>query len=150
MKFKTVLSMLPVLMAMLVFSCSKAQAVDIGVGVGIGGGHHYHNGGVVEYRTSDPAYSTWYPDTSSSYVYTPSDTYVSDGYDSGYSDSTYIYATDSRDYNGWYGNGRSGHGGYYGNNYRGGHSAYSGYSNGGGIRGGGSRSSSGGGGGHHR
>ena len=134
MKSRVHLAMLPVLLAMIVLASSKkAEAFDVGVGVNVGGGHHYRNGAVVEYRTSDPAYTTWYPDSDSSYVYAAPTTY----YDNTYVDTTptYVYSTDSTGYVGWYGGGRSGHGGNYGG--------------GRGERGGGGRSS-GGGGGHRR
>jgi hypothetical protein len=118
-----IVPMLPVLLAMIMLAGSKkAEAFD--VGVSIGGGHHYRGGTVIQYRTSDPVYSTWYPESSSSYVYVPtySSSYYGNGYGyrygNGYSNSSYIYSTNSGDYNGWYGGGRSGHGGYYGRGYR--------------------------------
>lgn len=112
MKSNVLLSTLPVLLAMLVFTgYGKAQAFELGVNVGEHR-HYYHNN-VVQYRTSDPVYSTWYPDNSSAYVYSPSSTvYVDDSSSYGYS-TPYVYSTESRDYDGWYGSGRSGRGGNY-------------------------------------
>lgn len=109
MKFKLIVPVFPILLAMFVMASSDAKAVDIGVGVNIGGGHHYHRSGVVEYRTSDPVYTTWYPETTTSYVYTPS------YYDTTYvAPSTYVYTTPEPSYSVWYGSGRSGRGGWYG------------------------------------
>lgn len=126
MKSKMMLSLMPVFLAVFVMVGAKdAKAVDVGVGINLGGSSHYHRGGtVVEYRTADPVYTTWYPETSSSYVYTPSTYYTTPTYyDNGYgysTPSTYIYSTNNSGYNGWYGSGRSGHGGYYGGGSRGG------------------------------
>lgn len=120
MKFKMILPMVPVFLALFMFAGSKsAQAVD--VNVQLGGGHHYRGGNVVEYRTVDPVYNTWYPDTTQSYVYTSPTTSYDSGYSSGYSTGPYIYSTETSSYGGWYGGGRSGHGGYYGDRRGGGY-----------------------------
>ena len=114
MNFKTIFPMSAVLLTMIVLVGSKeAKAVELGITVG--GGHHYRNGGVVEYRTADPVYSTWYP-SDSTYVYTPPVTVIDNSsYGYGYYDTPYVYSTNTGDYNGWYGSGRTGHGGLYGN-----------------------------------
>lgn len=116
MKSRMILPILPVLLAIVMFVGSKeAAAFDIGVSVGDGHrSHRYRDRGYVQYRTSDPVYSTWYPDTHTSYVYVPTRSYYSDGY---YGNS-YIYSTNSSNYNGWYGSGRSGRGGHYGDRRR--------------------------------
>src|SRR5579862_1532073 len=107
MKPRMILPMLPVLLAMIMLASSKkAEAFEVGVSVG--GGHYYHNGAVVEYRTTDPAYATWYPDSTTSYVYAPT------VYDDAYVSTPYVYSTDSVGFGGWYGGGRSGRGGNYG------------------------------------
>jgi hypothetical protein len=113
MKSRMFLSTLPVLLAMIVFASNeKAQAFDLGISVG---DHHHYRGSVVQYRTADPAYTTWYPDSSTTYVYTPSDsTYYDNG--PGYV-TPYVYTTESSNYGDWYGTGRSGHGGNYGRSH---------------------------------
>src|SRR5579872_209125 len=120
MKSRAFLAMFPVLLAIIVLASSnKAEAFDVHVGVGIGG-HHYRDGAVVQYRTADPVYSTWYPDSDSSYVYVaPTQTTYYDN--NVYVDPTpaYVYTTESSGYDGWYGGGRSGHGGNYGGGRRG-------------------------------
>lgn len=116
MNFKTIFPMSAVLLTLIVLVGSKeAKAVELGVTVG--GGHHYRGGSVVEYRTADPVYSTWYP-SDTTYVYTRPVTVVEDrsyGYGYGYSSTPYVYSTNTGDYNGWYGSGRTGRGGSYGN-----------------------------------
>jgi len=107
MKPRIVLPVLSALLAAVVFAGgNKAEAVEVGVGVGVGiGGHHHFRDGVVEYRTVDPVYSTWYPDDVVTYDYPVVET-------------PYVYGTDWGDFGVWYGGGRGGHGGHYG--YRGG------------------------------
>ena len=130
MKPRTILALIPVLLALFMFSPSqKAAAVEIGVSVG-GGQRYYRGGTVIEYRTTDPVYSTWYPDNVTTYVYDSpsySSSYYGNGYGNGYgyySTPYYVYSTQSSGYNGWYGGGRSGNGGYYG--VRGGYGYYGG------------------------
>jgi len=108
MKLHLFALLLPILF--LVSGNQKASAFDIGVGIG---GHH-HGGGHVEFRTSDPVYSTWYP-SDRTYVYTPP-VYYNDGttyyYDSPstsyYTTPTYVYPDYSTgvEFNTWYGGGR--------------------------------------------
>ncbi len=119
MKSKMMLSLMPVFLAVFVLVGAKqAQAVDVRIGIGTGGSHYYRGSNVIQYRTADPVYSTWYPETTTSYVYTPryysSPTYYDNGYGYGYTaPTTYVYSSNSTGYNSWYGSGRSGNGGYY-------------------------------------
>jgi hypothetical protein len=105
------------LLAMFMLAGISNADAAVSVGIGVGGGHHYYgDGGVIQYRTSDPVYSTWYPDSSTTYVAPPvyysSPTYVYD---------PYIYSTPSVGFSGWFGSGDRGHSRYSGRGYSGGH-----------------------------
>jgi hypothetical protein len=109
MKPRLILPLFPILLALFMIAGSKAEAA-VSVDISIGGGHHYTRGGtVVEYRTVEPGYTTWYPDSSPTYVaptvyttYTTSPTYV-------YDSAPYVYTTPSVEFNGWFGSGGSRH-----------------------------------------
>ena len=129
MKSRFILPLFPILLAMFMLAGIGTAEAAVSVGVEIGGGHHYSGGGV--YTTVDPGYSTWYPDSSTTYVaptvYADTSTYVYD---------PYVYSTPSVEFNGWYGGG-----GHDRDHDGGGHSERSGHSG---------RSGGGGGGGHRR
>jgi hypothetical protein len=115
MKQRMMLSLFPLLLAMFMLAGSNTAEAAVSVGIGIGGGHHYSGGGaVVEYRTSDPVYTTWYPDSSVTYVAPPvyysSPTYVYD---------PYVYSTPSVGFNAWFGSDNR-HSRYTGRGYSGG------------------------------
>src|SRR6186713_229828 len=123
MKSKMILSLMPVFLVVCVIVGERAQAIDVGVGINLGGSTRYHRSGTVVYRTVDPVYTTWYPERTTSYDYTPtyySSSYYDGGYGYGYTTpSTYVYSTNSTRYNDWYGSGRTGRGGtYYSRDYR--------------------------------
>jgi len=83
---------------------SSAKAADFNLSVGGGNnGYRYH-----DYRTVDPVYGTWYPETTSSYVYS-NNAYTSPTYV-----TPYVYSTPSVEFNSWYGNGYRSHSGSYG------------------------------------
>jgi hypothetical protein len=73
MNSRLALPLFPVLLVMLMVACSNQAAAEVSVGVTLGGGDRYYHrgGGVVTYRTVDPVYSTWYPDSSTTYVAPP-------------------------------------------------------------------------------
>ncbi len=116
MKHSLVLPLFPILLAMLlVTGGNKAEAAD-GVSISIGGGtHRPRTGRVVQYRTVDPGYTTWYPTYSTTYttsrdypvVYQSSRYYRSDSYQTSRHYSTYStpyeYRTPSVDFNVWFG-----------------------------------------------
>jgi hypothetical protein len=99
MRLRLILPLFPILLAMLMLAGGNKAEAAVSVGFSVGGDHHYyHNGGaVVQYRTVDPGYSTWYPDYGTTYVYP--DTY----YASPYYSTPYIYTTPSTDFNVWFG-----------------------------------------------
>ena len=113
MKPRFILPLFSILLAMLIgASGNKAEAAD-GVRITIGGGQHRpRGGGVVQYRTVDPGYTTWYPkyDTSRDYpvVYQTSpyrsEVYQRSPYYGNYS-TPYEYrtSTPSVDFNVWFG-----------------------------------------------
>ncbi len=109
MKPRLMLPLSLLLLAACMFAGSqKAGAFEIDVS--IGGSRHHRNRTVVEYRTSDPVYTTWYPERSTAYVYVPTEPTVY-YYEDGYPTTRYIYSTESPDYRVWYG--RGGRGGWY-------------------------------------
>lgn len=84
------------LMAVMFTAAREAAAVEVGVSVG---SRRHGSGGVIEFRTGDSHYNTWYP-SSSTYVYTqPS-------YSTTYVTPSYTYRTPSVGYSSWYGNDR--------------------------------------------
>jgi hypothetical protein len=90
MRSRMLWTLFPFLLVML-FVCSSQAQAEVSIGIGIGGGHHYYrDGGVVTYRTADPVYTTWYPDSTPTYVAPP--VYYSDPYPTYYSSPTY-YST---------------------------------------------------------
>lgn len=135
MKSKVMFCFSPMMLALMMISgAGSAQAADVHFGVGIGdhGGYRHH-----EYRTTDSGYTTWYPDSTTTYVYdngTPNTVYSDSSY-STYS-TPYVYTTPSVGFNTWYGDGYHNHGGgsYHGGGYYGG-----GFHSGGSYHGGGRR-----------
>jgi hypothetical protein len=125
MKPRLILSLFPILLAMLVFSGDNKAEAASGISISIGGSRHRaRDGGVVYYRTADPGYSTWYPTytTTRDYptVYRSTTYYESDGYQTspyyyGTYDTPYEYRAPSVDFNVWFGSdgrrhyGRSSH-----------------------------------------
>ena len=95
MKPKLILPAFPILLAMLLLlGGNKAEAANIGFSVGESH-HNPHSGAVIQYRTTDPGYSTWYPDHNTTYVYPdPSPTYYA---------TPYVYTTPSVDFDVWFG-----------------------------------------------